>query len=33
MLLVCGTWLYELVYEAILLFFMTIYGGAIATAI
>jgi hypothetical protein len=33
MLLVCGTWLYELVYKAILMFFMTIYGGAIATAI
>ncbi|KAJ5668236.1 uncharacterized protein N7477_006806 [Penicillium maclennaniae] len=33
MLLFCGTWLYELVYKAMLMFFMTIFGGAIAAAI
>ncbi|KAJ5198075.1 uncharacterized protein N7498_007192 [Penicillium cinerascens] len=33
MLLFCGTWLYELVHKAMLMFFMTIFGGAIATAI
>lgn len=33
MLLFCGTWLYELVYKAMIMFFLTVFGGAIATAI
>lgn len=33
MLLFCCTWVYELVYKAMLMFFMTIFGGAIATLI
>ncbi|KAJ5118859.1 hypothetical protein N7448_010564 [Penicillium atrosanguineum] len=33
MLLFCGTWLYELVYKAMMMFFMTVFGGAIAAVI
>ncbi|KAJ5908635.1 hypothetical protein N7495_001317 [Penicillium taxi] len=33
MLLFCGTWLYELVYKAMLMFFLTLFGGIMATAI
>jgi len=33
MLLFCCAWLYELVSKAMLMFFMTIFGGAIAAAI